>query len=118
MKRFAVLSLLGLLELAGPALTEANPKKTNVLFIAADDLNIALKCYGHPLAKTPNLDKLAKSGMLFSRAFCRYPLCNLSRGSIMTGRLPDSTKVIENLTNFRDTIPNVVTPGQFFRLMD
>jgi iduronate 2-sulfatase len=109
--------LLGLLAPAGTAPADVGSKKMNILFIAADDLNIALRCYGHPLAKTPNLDKLAKSGMLFSRAYCQYPLCNPSRVSIMTGRRPDSTKVIENLTHFRQTVPNVMTLGQFFRLM-
>ena len=47
--------------------------KLNVLFIVADDLNCALGAYGDPLAITPNLDKLAKKGLVFNNAHVQYP---------------------------------------------
>ena len=66
--------------------------KMNVLFIIADDLNCALGAYGDPIAITPNIDKLAKEGLLFSNTHVQYPLCGPSRVSIMTGLYPDQTK--------------------------
>ncbi len=72
---------------------EASPR-TNVLFIAVDDLNDWVGCLGgHPQAKTPNLDRLAGEGMLFSNAHCQAPICGPSRASIMTGLAPSSTGI-------------------------
>ena len=59
------------------------PSKLNVLFIIADDLNCAIGAYGDALVKTPNLDKLAKEGVLFGNAHVQYPLCGPSRVSLM-----------------------------------
>ena len=93
----------------------ANPK-LNVLFIAVDDLRVELGCYGHTPVKTPNIDRLAKRGLLFNRAYCQQALCNPSRSSLMTGRRPDTLKIWNLSTHFRETIPDVVTlPEQFKR---
>ena len=66
-------------------------EKRNVLFIVADDLNCALGAYGDPLAKTPNIDRLAKEGLLFTNAHVQYPWSGPSRVSFMTGISPDQS---------------------------
>ncbi|HMR83942.1 MAG TPA: sulfatase, partial [Niabella sp.] len=86
----------------------------NVLFIIADDLNCDLGAYDHYLVKTPNIDKLAKQGMLFTNAFCNFPLCGPSRGSIMTGLYPDQTGHYELRDYIRQHVPDVVTMSQNF----
>lgn len=87
----------------------------NVLFISADDLNHDLGCYGHPLVQTPNLDRLARESTVFERAYCQYPQCSQSRSSMLTGLRPDTIRIYDLQTHFRDTMPNVVTLPQLFR---
>lgn len=70
----------------------ADEKKPNVLLIAVDDLNDWIACLdGHPQAKTPNMNKLADRGTLFSNAHCQSPVCQPSRSSLMTSKYPSST---------------------------
>ena len=91
-------------------------KKYNVLFIIADDLNCAIGAYGDSLAYTPNIDKLAKKGVVFTNAHVQYPLCGPSRVSLMTGLYPDQTKSKQLRLYVRQTIPDVITLGQKLRM--
>lgn len=68
-------------------------KRPNVLMIAVDDLNDFIGALGNPDAITPNIDKLAAKGVVFTNAHCQAPLCGPSRASIMTGLRPSSTGI-------------------------
>ena len=73
--------------------------RPNVLFIAVDDLRTSLGCYGDTLVKSPNIDQLARESRRFTRSYCHQAVCGPSRNSILTGRLPDNTRVWHNRKN-------------------
>lgn len=87
----------------------------NIIFIAVDDLRPQLGCYGDKIVQSPNIDNLAKSGVLFNRAYCQQAVCSPSRISLMTGLRPNSTKIWDLKTHFRSTIPTIITLPQHFK---
>lgn len=87
----------------------------NVLFIAVDDLKPILGCYGHKGIHTPNIDALAARGTMFSSAYCQLAISSASRASLLTGLSPDRIKIWDLKSQFRNTIPDVVTLPQCFR---
>ena len=84
--------------------------RPNIVFILADDLTWTdAGCYGHPDVKTPNIDRLAASGMLFTNAHCAAPACNPSRTAIMTGISPNVSGLYDNRQKMRELLPEAET---------
>ncbi|MDP7048292.1 MAG: sulfatase [Verrucomicrobiota bacterium] len=90
--------------------------KPNVLFIVIDDMNdsISLLDSKSPI-KTPNLERLAKRGMLFTRAYCISAACNPSRVATLTGLRPSTTGVYQNNSDWRKALPKRRTIMQQFQ---
>ena len=106
--------LLTALALFAP-MVQADLSKPNVLFIAVDDWNDWVGCLGNEQAQTPNVDRLASRGMLFTNAHCAVSVCNPSRVAVMTGLRPETTGVFENSHLMRKKVPDLVTLAQHFR---
>jgi hypothetical protein len=95
--------------------TEAPPPPMNVLFIAVDDLRPELGVYGSR-ALTPNIDRLAESGLQLNRAYCNQAVCGASRLSLMTGLYPEYTDERSfHVREWRQRHPEVVTLNQLFK---
>lgn len=89
--------------------------KPNVLLFILDDMNDWIGCLGgNPDVKTPNIDRLAQRGVLFTNAQCAAPICNPSRVSFFTGIRPSTSGIYGNAQEMRTVMPDVVTMPQYF----
>ncbi len=117
--RFAFVStaiILSLLFHAGTVLAaEARTQRPNVLFIAVDDLRDWVGYLGaNPQTLTPNIDRLARRGVWFNRAYCAAPSCNPSRAALLSGLRPGTSGIYDNSENFQPAIaPDLTLPTQF-----
>ncbi|WP_237225981.1 sulfatase [Rubinisphaera sp. JC750] len=91
-----------------PATSTAEEQKPNVLMIVSDDLTCCLGSYGNEVCRTPNLDRLAKAGVRFTRTYCQYPVCGPSRASFMSGLYPEQNGVMGN--NYTEGSFRTITP--------
>jgi arylsulfatase A-like enzyme len=106
MKKYFVLILLMIISWETVTLAAESAAKPNVLFIIIEDTNWkSYGCYGNPVCKTPNIDKLAVGGIVFEKAYCQGSACNASRTSFLTGLRPRTTRVWNNGTKIRDVLP-------------
>jgi len=93
----------------------AAAKRPNVLFLPVDDLRPQLGCYGHRFMRSPNIDRLADTGVLFRRTYCQVPVCGASRASLMTGVRPSRHRFIDYYAKVDEDLPGAVTLPQLFR---
>ena len=111
--RRSIINALGFLLAAGLASAELKP---DVLFIAVDDMNDSVSLFDSTSpVKTPNLERLAQRGMIFTRAYCASPACNPSRVATLTGLRPTTSGVYGNKSDWRKALPDRPTIMQQFR---
>jgi choline-sulfatase len=83
-------------------------RQPNILMIMADQLSaLALPAYGHPIVRTPHLDRLAAQGVVFEKTYCNFPLCAPSRASLMSGQLASRVGVYDNAAEFPASVPTL-----------
>ncbi|MGB2759642.1 MAG: sulfatase [Maribacter stanieri] len=112
--RIGILTLIGLLTIACNTKIHTSKKtaqKPNIVFIMADDHAIqAISAYGHPISKlapTPNIDRLAKNGVLFNNSFVTNSICGPSRAVILTGKHSHINGFRQNGDHFNGSQPTL-----------
>lgn len=97
------------------AAQSVSENRLNVLLIMVDDLRPELNCYRAGQIKSPNIDRLAASGTVFTRAYCQYPVCSPSRASMLSGTRPTSTQVYDLYSDFRVALPRIQSLPEWFK---
>ena len=118
-KKYCVdcLVLLSLIVICGKSNAQSKQhEKPNIVFILTDDLGYGdLGCYGQRLIQTPNLDKLAQTGMRFTNVYSGAPVCAPSRSTLMTGQHTGHTRIREN-AGFTGGDPDELEGGNIHRI--
>ncbi len=114
-KNIVVILIAGLGFACQKSPEKSMPSKPNVLFIAVDDLRPMLGSYGHPLIRTPNIDKLASAGTVFERAYCNVPVCGASRASLLTGLRPTANRFLDYDTWAEKDAPQITSLPALFK---
>ena len=117
MKRFMILLFVTVVFFLSNCREEPQKvaKKTNVLFISVDDLRPELNCYGNAQIVSPNIDKLAASGVTFAKAYCNVPVCGASRSSILTGIRPTYNRFLTYYAQANIETPEATTIPEHFK---
>ena len=103
--KFLVALIISIVFSSCSAQTETTPEKPNVLFIMLDDLNDYQGIFGgHPQAKTPNIDRLGESGVIFKNAHTNVPVCQPSRNSLFTGVYPHNSRDFGWTPHFKQVV--------------
>ncbi len=98
-----------------PAGNAADAKiRPNVLFIAVDDLRPELGCYGQTKIHSPNIDRLAREGLLFERTYCQQAICMASRASLLSGYRPDKGEIFKNGPLYKH-VPDALSLNKHFQ---
>ena len=112
---FVLLFILLSSSCSQPKPEEVQARKPNILFIAVDDLRPQLNCYGQSQMISPNIDRLAKQGLLFNRSYCQVPVCGASRASLLTGLRPTRNRFIDFDTRVDEEEPDALTLPMHFK---
>ena len=90
-------------------------RRPNVLFIPVDDLRPQLCCYGRDHVVSPNIDRLADGGVVFTRPYCQVPVCGATRASLLTGVRPNRRRFVTYHTWVDEDLPGALTLPEHFR---
>lgn len=110
---YSVKRIIGLLIFGMIILSAKAQNKPNIIWLMAEDIGPDIECYGMPAVKTPNLNKLAETGIKFTKAFCTNPICSPSRSAMMTGVMQNKINAQNHRSNHDVPLPLDIQPFTF-----